>query len=168
MKMIVAVCAKRKIFGGGIGYKNRIPWKLPSDMKHFKKKTIGNGNNAVIMGRKTWESLPAALPKRDNLILSKTLSLPNAFKTIPELEKWIDRMKYDEVWVIGGNTIYEQFIGKTDRLYVTNIHKYYTCDTFFPYTMKYSFTLDKMSDMFEENNIPYQFLEFTNQRGDCH
>ena len=165
--MIVAVCSKRTIFGGGIGYKNRIPWKLSKDMRHFKKKTIGNGNNAVVMGRKTWESLPAALPKRDNLILSSTISLPNAFGTIPELEKWIEWMKYDEVWIIGGQTIYEQFIEKTDRLYVTNINKHYTCDTFFFEDDKHCFTLDKSSDVFKENNIPYQFLEFTNQKGDC-
>ena len=58
------LCIKR------IGYKNKIPWLLKNDLKYFKKLTIGNNNNAVVMGRKTWESLPVnKLPKRDNLIL---------------------------------------------------------------------------------------------------
>ena len=161
--MIVAVCSlNRRVFGGGIGYKNGIPWKLSADMKYFKKLTIGNGNNAVIMGRKTWESLPSTLPKRDNLILSRTL--PNAFNSVDELEKHIAKKNYSDVWVIGGNTIYEQFIDKTRHLYVTNIDKHYTCDTFF--IRPSGFELVKSGEMFVEKDIPYQFLEFINRKED--
>ena len=60
----------------GIGFKNKIPWKLNSDLIRFKKLTIGNGNNSVIMGKKTWDSLPynvKPLPNRTNIIISKTM-----------------------------------------------------------------------------------------------
>ena len=65
MKLIVAICKN-----GGIGYKNKIPWHLKKDLQHFKKMTIGNNNNAVIMGNNTWKSLNnTPLPKRTNIIL---------------------------------------------------------------------------------------------------
>ena len=111
--MIVAVSSLSR----GIGYKNKIPWKLSGDMKYFRKKTIGRGNNAVIMGRKTWESLPSTLPKRDNLILSRTLSHPNAFASIDAMMGHISGKKYDDVWVIGGDTIYKQFMMVLSYLY---------------------------------------------------
>ena len=58
----------------GIGIKNTIPWNLPEDLKNFSKVTKGQGNNAIIMGRKTWESLPKKpLPGRQNIILSRSL-----------------------------------------------------------------------------------------------
>ena len=68
MNMIVALCRNR-----GIGFRNQIPWAFKKDIQYFRDMTIGNGNNAVIMGRKTWWSLPDAftpLPKRTNIILS--------------------------------------------------------------------------------------------------
>ena len=70
-KLIAAVCK-----GGGIGKNNALPWKIKEDLIHFSKLTRGNGNNAVVMGRKTWESLPGgALIGRDNIVLSNTLTL---------------------------------------------------------------------------------------------
>ena len=66
-KLIVAICKNR-----GIGYKNKLPWSFSSDMKYFSNITRGNNNNAIIMGRKTFESIGRALPKRHNIILSTT------------------------------------------------------------------------------------------------
>ena len=78
----------------GIGYKNKIPWFLKNDLKYFKKLTIGNNNNAVVMGRKTWESLPVnKLPKRDNLILSKTIKGDNIFSNINDLNIYCKKKK---------------------------------------------------------------------------
>ena len=68
MNLIVAYCRNR-----GIGFQNKLPWKLSQDMNRFKNLTIGNGNNAVVMGKNTWESLPQKykpLPKRANIVLS--------------------------------------------------------------------------------------------------
>ena len=69
---IIVACSKNR----GIGYENSLPWKISSDLKKFRDLTIGNGNNAVIMGKNTWTSLPIKyLKSRDNLILSTTLKL---------------------------------------------------------------------------------------------
>ena len=77
MKLIVGFCRNR-----GIGYQNMLPWHLSEDLKRCKKLTIGTGNNAVIMGRNTWESLPKKyrpLPKRTNVVLTRT---PNVMQTV--------------------------------------------------------------------------------------
>jgi dihydrofolate reductase len=163
MKMIVAICK-----GGGIGFKNGIPWKMTKDMKHFKKLTIGNGNNAVIMGRKTWESLPKALPKRDNLILSQTLD--GAFKSVSELEAYIKKKDYEDVWVIGGAQIYHQFFKKTTELHVTMLYSHCPSDTYFVdwdgISPRDPFRLITASEKYMENNIPFKFLTFTNHTKD--
>ena len=101
--MIVAVD-----LNNGIGKNGTIPWKIPDDLKRFSKLTKGSGNNAMIMGRKTWESLPKKpLPFRDNLILSSTISieenspknsLAKSFKDVNELINFCEEQKYEEVW----------------------------------------------------------------------
>ena len=128
----------------GIGNDNKLPWNIPSDLKRFSQLTRGQGNNAVVMGKNTWESLPKKpLPKRDNLILSTTLDLEigepkNSYvKTFPDimaLDKFCQEQKYDTVWIIGGSNVYEQFIEhvRLKQIYVTRIHNKYDCDTRFP------------------------------------
>ena len=129
----------------GIGKNNKLPWNIPNDLKYFSKLTRGNGNNAIIMGRKTWESLPVKpLIKRENLILSKTLNIDKfinnttlkSFDTIDNVLKFCNNKKYDSVWIIGGEKIYKQFINNYERIidniYITYIKECYDCDTFFP------------------------------------
>ena len=127
----------------GIGKDNKLPWYFPEDLKYFSKLTRGEGNNAIVMGRNTWESLPKKpLPKRDNLILSTTLNIEenspknNYVKTFPDilsLEKFCKSQNYDTVWIIGGEKIYQQFIcERINFVYYTLIHKDYKCDTWFP------------------------------------
>ena len=70
INLIVAICNNN-----GIGYKNTLPWKIPTDLKKFKKLTQGKGNNAIIMGKNTYESIKKSLPNRDNLILSTQLEI---------------------------------------------------------------------------------------------
>lgn len=138
----------------GIGYKNNIPWHFKNDLKYFKKITIGNNNNAVIMGRKTWESLPVnKLPKRDNLILSKTLKGDNIFSNINDLDIYCKKKKYDDIWIIGGEKIYKEFMNsdKVHYIYTTEIDKVYKCDTFFP-----TINLNKYKLISSENNIDIQ------------
>ena len=129
----------------GIGFKNNIPWHIPDDLKRFSKLTKGDGNNAIIMGRKTWESLPLRpLPKRQNIILSKQL-LDNNYEIklfdnelyFSNLNDAIENCKLKDintVWIIGGEKIYDLAL-KTlpiNRVYITTIIKNYECDTFFP------------------------------------
>ena len=74
MNLIVARCRNR-----GIGFKNKLPWELSADLERFKQLTIGDGTNAVIMGRNTWGSLPSGykpLPKRENIVLTTEVDKP--------------------------------------------------------------------------------------------
>ena len=128
----------------GIGKNNSIPWYIPEDLKRFSKLTRGSGNNAIIMGRKTWDSLPKhPLHGRDNLILSHDLnieenlpknSLIKSFKNIKDIKEFCEKQKYDTIWVIGGAQIYDIFLKENiiDEIYTTCIIKNYYCDTKFP------------------------------------
>jgi len=133
--IIVATCANN----GGIGYKNQLPWPHNSaDMKHFAKLTKGSGNNAIVMGRKTWESLPhGPLPKRDNIVMSRSLEKIEGGWVYSSLEEVINHCterKYEKVWVIGGAQIYNIFLEKKiiQEIYKTVIPGDYECDCFFP------------------------------------
>lgn len=136
--LIVAMCE-----GRGIGYKGQMSWYSKPDLIHFSKLTRGKGKNAVIMGSTTWKSLPKQmLPLRDNLIVSSTLEIDTiindkcikTFENIDSVIKFCNLMNYDEVWIIGGESIYKQFLDKKiiNKCIVSTIDKYYECDTFFP------------------------------------
>lgn len=144
-KLIAAMCSD-----GGIGYKGQLPWPhCKADMAHFAKRTTGAGNNAVIMGKTTWDSIPThvrPLRKRTNLIISShapnndsTLDLEHWFSSVPDLFAHLESANYDEVWIIGGASIYEQFMAMhknneivMDEMCITTMEGTYECDTFFP------------------------------------
>ena len=137
--LIVAMCEGSR----GIGYKGQMAWYNKADLNHFSKLTRGKGNNAVIMGRTTWESLPnKMLPLRDNLIVTSTIDLYSiandniikSFETIDAVIKFCNLMEYDKVWIIGGESIYKQFLDKNliNKCFISTIEKHYECDTFFP------------------------------------
>lgn len=124
----------------GIGKNNNLPWTLKKDLIRFQKITTGNGNNALIIGRNTWNSINF-LKGRDHFILSKTIKLNyeqdgkiiKSFANIPELLKFLEDKKYDNIWVIGGSQIYKTFLDMSliDELYITLINDSYDCDTHF-------------------------------------
>jgi len=124
----------------GIGKDNKLPWRCKEDLKHFSKTTKGKGNNAIIMGRKTWDSLNhTSLPNRDNYILSRSfLDIRDASKNTyayTDLEKLLhicSKKKYEDIWVIGGSEIYKLFLNKNivSELHITFISGEYDCDTF--------------------------------------
>ena len=137
--IIVAICENN-----GIGYNNCLPWNIKEDLKIFSKLTRGNNNNAIIMGRNTFESLPNNfLPKRDNLVLSSSIiidekkenNIIKTFDNIDNIIKFCNTKNYEEVWIIGGQLIYESFLRKNivNKLFITKINKKYLCDKFFYY-----------------------------------
>tara|TARA_B000000477_G_scaffold113090_1_gene108323 strand:+ start:318 stop:833 length:516 start_codon:yes stop_codon:yes gene_type:complete len=137
-KIIAAVCQKR-----GIGKDGTLPWKIVEDMKFFSKLTKGNGKNAIIMGKKTWNSFnDRHLINRDNLIISSTLSTDEyrlsdkikSFGNIQDVHEFCKTQNYDDIWIIGGETIYKQLINYNlvRECIITYIDKLYECDTFFP------------------------------------
>ena len=126
---------------GGIGKDNTLPWNHKKDLKYFRALTVGNGKNCVIMGKNTYISIGKALPQRDNIVLSKTLEQTSIngsnikiANNIKDVIKIISDLEYEDVWVIGGLSLYTQWIENNliDEFYVTNIMQNYQCDTFFP------------------------------------
>jgi len=114
-----------------IGYKNRIPWHIPEEMKHFKTSTMGYG---VIMGRKTFESIGKALPGRTNVVLSTNQNLAlSDCKIAHSLTEGIHYCsKQEKVFIIGGRRLYEQAMEHADAILLSVIHREYTGDTTFP------------------------------------
>jgi dihydrofolate reductase len=114
-----------------IGGDNKLLWYLPEDLKRFKKLTQGH---AVIMGRKTFESIGKPLPNRLNIILTKDKSFKAenclVFHDIKEVIKEVS--KDAEVFVIGGGQIYKEFFPMIDRIYATVVDGEYHGDTYFP------------------------------------
>ena len=113
-----------------IGKDNKLLWHLPDDLKHFKAVTM---NGTVVMGRKTYESIGKALPNRRNIVVTTDQTF-NA----PGLEVWhdldgLDRLQAkEEIFVIGGATLFEQTLPYTDRLYVTEVDGVFEADTYYP------------------------------------
>ena len=105
---------------GGIGKNGKLPWHISEDLKNFKRITL---NSTIIMGRKTWESLPVKpLPSRDNIILSKTLVLDIlTFKTYEDCIENLSKRNISKVFIIGGRSMYKLFFNKADYLHITNI-----------------------------------------------
>ena len=120
-----------------IGRDNTLPWRLPDDMKHFMKTTMGK---PVVMGRKTLESMKAPLPGRTNLVVTRqpdwTREGVVACLTLEDaLERAAAQCAVDgqqEIMVIGGAQIYELALPLADRLYVTHVHAEVDGDVFFP------------------------------------
>jgi len=116
-----------------IGKDNNLLCYLPNDLKYFKSRTDGS---SIIMGRKTFESLPkGALPNRRNIVITRNKSLQFANTEIcSSLDEAIELCKNEkEIFIIGGGTIYNEAIKFADRLYLTRIHhKFEGADTHFP------------------------------------
>ncbi len=157
INLIVAICNNN-----GIGINNTLPWKVSSDLKKFRNLTQGKGNNAIIMGKNTWNSIGSKpLAKRDNLILSTSLEIEEtfgelsngelsngeltngelatsnivkSFKNIDDLKKFYNSKNYDELWIIGGEKVYKLFMDNklVNNLYITYIDYDFECTTFFP------------------------------------
>ena len=176
-KLIVAVCQEN-----GIGKDGNLPWRIKSELAYFAKMTKSVSNfskqNAVLMGRKTWESIPSrikALKNRVNIVLTRQEkskisedknvlvcdSLQNAFNVVEEM---VD--KIETCWVIGGSSVYEEAMKnpRLDRIYITNIMKDYECDTFFPFlaTEDWEEVGDEMvpKEVQEEDGVMFQYMVF--------
>lgn len=118
-----------------IGKNNKMMWSIPADMRFFREKTTGH---VVVMGRKTLESFPNGLPlkQRTNLILSRDKSFQvKGALVLHTMEELLEHLKeYDssDIFIIGGESIYRQFLPYCDTAYVTRIDHAYDADTYFP------------------------------------
>jgi dihydrofolate reductase len=116
----------------GIGKDNRLLWKIPADLKRFRKLTMGN---SVIMGKNTWESLPLKpLPGRVNIVLTDIQGemIESAIAAY-SIEDALRKCEGDrDIFIIGGASIYRQFMPLADRLYITHVYGNTAADTWFP------------------------------------
>lgn len=120
-----------------IGRDNKLPWKLPGDLKYFRQMTWGK---PIIMGRKTWESLRGALPGRTNIVVTRQANFEAVgARAVASLEAALELAQdialieaCEEVMVMGGAEIYRQSLALADRLYLTRVHAEVEGDAFFP------------------------------------
>ena len=157
----------------GIGKKNSLPWNIPKEMNIFKKKTIGNENNCVIMGKNTFLSIPKKfrpLQKRHNCILTSLDQFTNKNITIlndlNKLKKWITETNYDEYWIIGGEKLYKSVLQEfyIDEIHLSILDNNYDCDCFFPKESLKPFK--KIEETYDKNNR-FTHIIFKNQNKDC-
>ena len=128
ISIIVAVANKNVI-----GKDNKLIWHISEDLKRFKKITSGN---KMIMGRKTFQSLPGVLPNREHIIITRdaNFSIDSEMVSIcHDLNSLIEKYKNsdEEVFVIGGAEIYTQFLPYADKLYLTKVNHDFEGDTYF-------------------------------------
>ncbi len=130
VSLVVAAAAN-----GVIGRDNRMPWHLPEDLAHFKRLTLGH---PVVMGRKTYESIVAALgkplPGRTNIVITRQIGFAAPGCTVAaSLEAALGAARAaDEVFVIGGAEVYRLALARADRVYLTRIDATFEGDAIFP------------------------------------
>ncbi|CAG9323621.1 unnamed protein product [Blepharisma stoltei] len=171
--LVVAACKNL-----GIGYEGTIPWKIPEDLKHFKSLTLtGPQTNTVIMGRKTWESIPSKyrpLPSRKNIIVSKTLPPTEGVEIYPTLTEAISAST-GLCFIIGGTQIFQEclsppLVSHCSQIYLTRISNDFKCDVFLPATSKTlfqeplfeGFSITSISKTKCYSNITYDFCTLCN------
>ena len=160
MKAIVAVDEK-----WGIGKDNDLLISIPEDMKHFIKHTK---NKVVVMGKNTLDSFPGGNPLkgRTNIVISRKKSIDKDVVLVPSIEKALEEIKKykgDDVLIVGGASIYEQFLDYCSECIITKIEKSFDADAFYP-------NLDEMdnweiieeSEMMNYEGIEYKYLTYKN------
>lgn len=145
MEIIQVLAANPSGDGLGIGFKNGLPWNIPADLEHFKKLTEGS---AVLMGRKTLDSLPFknGLPNRFNLVLTRGDSVHNTDNVVSDhnigtLISYAKLRGYNKVFIIGGAEIYEQSLLISDKVVITIVEGTFEIDTIL--SSKYIADLDE-------------------------
>ena len=148
-----------------IGQDGTMPWHLPEDLKHFKEVTSGA---TILMGRRTFQSLPGVLPKRQHIIITADPSFTKDHKRVRishdlEAELRAAQKSDEEIFIIGGGQIYKQALPFADRLYLTFVHASYpNADTYFPEIDWSQWEEIERSEMMteEETKTPFEFVNF--------
>ena len=144
--------------GKVIGYKGNIPWNLKEDLEHFKRLTEGA---AVIMGRKTFESIGHPLSNRLNIVMTRNLKGLDGVEEAKTKEKAIEIASYfsEDIYVIGGEDIYSEFMGIATKMYLTKVKLNVRGDAFFPNWDESLWEEVSRRDSYDlEQNIEYSFF----------
>lgn len=160
MLYLIAACDSHR----GIGKDNEIPWNIKDDTIFFRQTTIGN---TVIMGHNTFKSLPnGSLSNRKNIIMTNEVYQNNREHTIFGSKSFIDNYieterNNEDIFIIGGQQIYEMYIDIADGIFLTQIEKNYKCTTFFPYIPN-SYQIKKSSERHfdEKSNVHFTYIVY--------
>ena len=139
-----------------LGKDNNLIWRLKGDLKFFKEITT---NHVIVMGRKTFESLPKMLPNRHHIVISSGNNFDKEIEVFNSIEKFLEKYKNyeEEIFIIGGSSIYKSFLEYSNKLYLTEINKEdKNADVYFPLFDKSCWDKEYISDEKEENNIKYR------------
>jgi dihydrofolate reductase len=149
IRQIAAIDSRR-----GIATDTGIPWKLPGDSAYFREKT---DNGLIVMGRATYDEFAAPLHGRENYVLSgSTAPLRTGFHAIADLEQLHAAHPDEDIWVIGGATVYRETINPAEELLLTQVLKDFSCTKFFP---PYEATFVRTSESVDhqEAGLTYRF-----------
>jgi dihydrofolate reductase len=142
-----------------LGYKNDLIWHLPDDLKFFKEKTTGK---TIVMGYNTFLSLPRLLPNRRHIVLSANkldIEGVESFTNLDELIEFIRKID-EEVFIIGGASIYKQFIDLVDKMYLTEVEsEFKEADVYFPEFDKENWEREELLEN-ENNNIKFKHIQY--------
>jgi dihydrofolate reductase len=159
LSLIVAYAQNRII-----GRDNTLPWKLPSDLAHFKRTTLGH---PIIMGRKTWESLGRPLPGRRNIVISRDANYPaQGAECVTSLAQAITSVQdLDEAFVIGGAQIYQEALPFAQQVIATEVLESVEGDAFFAPLDKGQWIETSRKPQPVENGLRFDIVHY--QRKDC-
>lgn len=159
MLSIIVAKASNDVIGGD----NKLLWHISEDLKRFKEITSGH---TIIMGRKTFESLPKILPNRHHIVITRDTNFKvdsEAVTVINDISDVISRFKdtEEEVFIIGGGEIYKTLIPYTKKLYLTRVYKDFEGDTSFPVINYDEWKIVNKSEIKinEKNNLNYDFID---------
>lgn len=145
-----------------IGKDNDLIWYISDDLKRFKRLTTGH---TILMGRKTYESLPnGALPKRNNVVITRDQNLQlDKCLMLHSVEEAIKKYKdsKEEVFIIGGGSIYEKMLPYAQKLYLTKVHESFDADVFFPEINMEEWTVstEEKHSKGEKNEYDFSFID---------
>ncbi|WP_332695790.1 dihydrofolate reductase [Halalkalibacter lacteus] len=148
-----------------IGKENQLPWHLPADLAYFKRVTTGH---TIVMGRKTYESIGRPLPKRKNVVLTRSEGYEaEGCEVVHDIEDVLQMAKQEkECFVIGGTEVFRLFWDYVDRLYVTYIDETFDGDTYFPKIEEEQWEIAsvEMGKVDEKNRYPHEFRTYERKK----
>jgi dihydrofolate reductase len=158
MLSIIVAKASNDVIGGN----NKLLWHISDDLKRFKEITSGH---TIVMGRKTFESLPKVLPNRHHIVITRDKNFKidsPSVESINDINTIIDKYENssEEVFIIGGGEIYKSLLPNTKKLYLTRVYKDFDGDTKFPEIHLDDWTVNYQSEVLvnESNNLKFDFI----------
>ena len=156
---LVAAMSENRVIGRG----GKLPWHLPKDLKFFKKLTV---DHTVIMGRKTFDEIKRPLDNRRNVVITRNHAFqPHGVTVVPSLDEALALgATEEEVFVIGGGTVFRLALPRADRLYLTVVHAQVEGDTWFPEFDKDAWVLESDERHEADDKHAYAFSFRTYRR----